>query len=138
MNRNPTLTNRIENERLTGISPGFRSRRESEVLDGVGVGVGFLRILGVGVGIFYPTPTPKVQFNYFSTCVACLFLPAAQASSSWALLWLIINPLMSLINYCDQNYLTIMSLINFSPRTIENASYTLGCSMMLLLCQHYK
>ena len=39
---------------------------------------------GVGVGIFDPTPTPKVQFNYFSTCFACLFLPAAQASSSWA------------------------------------------------------
>ena len=44
---------------------------ESEVLDGVGVGL--LRILGVGVGIFDPTPTPKVQFNYFSTCFACLF-----------------------------------------------------------------
>ena len=52
--------------------------RESEVLDGVGVGL--LRILGVG--IFDPTPTPEVQFNYFSTCFACLFLPAAQASSS--------------------------------------------------------
>ena len=39
-----------------------------------GVGVGLLRILGVGVRIFDPTPTPKVQFNYFSTCFACLFL----------------------------------------------------------------
>ena len=60
------------------------SRRKSEVLDGVGVRVGLLRILGVRVGIFDPTPTPKVQFNYFSTCFACLFLPAAQASSSGA------------------------------------------------------
>ena len=55
---------------------------QSEVLDGVGL----LRILGVGVGIFDPTLTPQVQFNYFSTCFACLFLLAAQASSSWALL----------------------------------------------------
>ena len=54
---------------------------ESEVLGGVGVGL--LRILGVGVGIFDPTLTPKVHFNYFSTCFPCLFLPAAQASSSW-------------------------------------------------------
>ena len=63
-----------------------QSRRELEVLDGVGVevGVGLLRIQGVG--IFDPTPTPEVQFNYFSTCFACLFLPAAQASSSWAFL----------------------------------------------------
>ena len=52
----------------------------------VGVGLGLLRILGVGVGIFDPTPTLKVQFNYFSTCFACLFLPVAQASSSWAFL----------------------------------------------------
>ena len=59
---------------------------ESEVLDGVGVGirVGLLRILGVGVGIFDPTQTPKVQLNYFSICFACSFLPAAQASTSWA------------------------------------------------------
>ena len=53
---------------------------ESEVLDGVGL----LRIQGAGVGIFDLTPTPKVQFSYFSTCFACLFLPAAQASISWA------------------------------------------------------
>ena len=46
-----------------------------------GVGVGLLRILGVGVGIFDPTPTPKVQFNYFSTCFACLFLPTAKSNS---------------------------------------------------------
>ena len=65
---------------------GLRSCRELEVLDGIGVGVGLLRILGVRVGIFDPTPTPKVQFNYFSTCFACLILPAAQVSSSWALL----------------------------------------------------
>ena len=54
--------------------------------------------VGVGVRIFDPTPIPKFPFNYFSTCFACLFLPAAQASSSWALLLLIINRLMSLIN----------------------------------------
>ena len=35
-------------------------------------GVGLLRILGVG--IFDPTQTLKVQFNYFSTWFACLFL----------------------------------------------------------------
>ena len=31
--------------------------------------------VGVGVRIFDPTQIPKFQFNYFSTCFACLFVP---------------------------------------------------------------
>ena len=85
---------------------------ESEVLDGVGVGL--LRILGVRVGFFDPTLTPKVQFSNFSTCFACLFLSAAQASSSWSFWpWNFAKVLPMLLGYFFSECLVFCEKVDF-------------------------
>jgi len=46
---------------------GLWSRKELEVVGGVGVRVGFLSTLVVGVGFFSPTPTPDSNWIIFYT-----------------------------------------------------------------------
>jgi len=63
--RDPGHGNRESDPLRTGSGwqPGLRnrSRKESEVLGGIG----FLTTLGVGVGFFRPTPTTDVELNHF-------------------------------------------------------------------------